>query len=374
MKRFLLLAVLISLCKITVFGQKKYEMVVEKTDGTEVVFNVEDIVRTYFRERSTTNPDEPNLLDGPFPVGRWKECDPDGTFMNDATDYEVMHVNIYSDGTGDFWSVSKGKVDEHKYSFKWSININGTNGTFTETITASNYEPNVGQSITLPFTYENGIFHIGEIYYKKIDGETGGEVAGDENVYATCPDDNHPHAIDLGLPSGTKWACCNVGANTPEAYGNYYAWGEILPKNAYTDATYQHYQDKTWIDIGSDIAGTIYDTATANWGELWRMPTKEQCEELKDNCSIVWTTVNGVNGRVFTGVNGQAVFLPAAGVRQGISLKGYNQGLYRSSTSSGRESAWILYFAELLSGGGEAIDAKVISAVREWGYPVRPVR
>ena len=90
----------------------------------------------------------------------------------------------------------------------------------------------------------------------------------------SCPDNNHPHMIDLGLPSGTKWSCCNVGASKPEEYGGYYEWGQIA------DA-----------------------------------PSLAQIQELINSCSSVWTTLNGVNGRLFTGPNGGQVFLPAAGYR-----------------------------------------------------------
>lgn len=84
-----------------------------------------------------------------------------------------------------------------------------------------------------------------------------------------CPDDNHPHAIDLGLPSGTKWACCNVGSSKPEEYGGYYAWGEKNGnKSEYKWKNYEHIEnyDPDWFDfdivnIGSNISGTTYDTA-----------------------------------------------------------------------------------------------------------------
>ena len=137
----------------------------------------------------------------------------------------------------------------------------------------------------------------------------------------TCPDANHPHMIDLGLPSGTKWACCNVGASAPEGYGNYYAWGETQPKSVYHYDTYQYYNGNLdypdcWINIGSDIAGTQYDAATANWGAPWRMPSLTQIQELVNNCTFTWTTMNGVNGRKFTGPNGGTIFLPAAGYRR----------------------------------------------------------
>lgn len=134
-------------------------------------------------------------------------------------------------------------------------------------------------------------------------------------LMTTCPDDNHPHAIDLGLPSGTKWACCNVGASKPEDYGGYYAWGETSEKSVYSWDTYTYYNGNTGYDvnIGSDIAGTSYDAATVNMGAPWRMPSVNQMDELINNCSQQWTQLNGVNGILVTGKNGGQVFLSAAG-------------------------------------------------------------
>ena len=91
-----------------------------------------------------------------------------------------------------------------------------------------------------------------------------------------CPDNNHPHAINLGL--GVKWACCNVGASDPWEYGGYYAWGETEEKSYYDYSTYIH-SDGSWDtchDLGSDIAGSQYDVASVKWGGAWRMPTYEQ--------------------------------------------------------------------------------------------------
>lgn len=133
----------------------------------------------------------------------------------------------------------------------------------------------------------------------------------------TCPDSHHPHAIDLGLPSGTKWCCCNVGASTPEGYGGCYAWGETSEKSCYYSlGTYAYYNSNTgYVNIGSDIAGTSYDAATVNMGAPWRMPSRNQQDELRNNCSRQWTTQNGVNGILVTGRNGGQIFLPAAGSR-----------------------------------------------------------
>jgi hypothetical protein len=199
----------------------------------------------------------------------------------------------------------------------------------------------------------------------------GGETP-EEKAYTTCPDDHHPHMIDLGLPSGTKWACCNVGASTPEGYGNYYAWGETQTKEVYNQGTYIHC-DGTYNalhNICSDIAGTEYDAATANWKAPWRMPTLEQCKELFDNCTSEWTTQNDVNGTKFTGANGGTIFLPGAGVRWNSNLLYVGTCCdYWSSTL--REdypySAWRLYvdlgYADCYNNGDRCV-----------GLSVRPVR
>jgi len=121
--------------------------------------------------------------------------------------------------------------------------------------------------------------------------------------------------VDLGLPSGTLWASCNIGASKPEEFGDYFAWGETQGrKGVFTTTTYQYYQNGAYIDIGSDICGTEYDAATAAWGSDWRMPTKEQAKELFANCTVTSSTVNGVKGYLFTSnINGNTIFLPGNG-------------------------------------------------------------
>lgn len=131
--------------------------------------------------------------------------------------------------------------------------------------------------------------------------------------------------VDLGLPSGTLWATCNVGAETPEEYGDFFAWGETMPKKVYNWGTYSlcngtyktltkyctasYYgtvDDKTELDPEDDAAYVL-------WGESWRMPTVEQMRELIDNCNWGWSTQNGVQGHLVTGPNGYSIFIPAAG-------------------------------------------------------------
>lgn len=142
--------------------------------------------------------------------------------------------------------------------------------------------------------------------------------------------------VDLGLPSGLLWATCNVGASKPEDYGNHYAWGETSTKSSYTESN-----SKTYGESMGDIAGnSSYDAATANWGGNWRMPTKTEMQELIANCTWKWTTQNGVTGYKVTGPNGNSIFLPAVGSRDG------SYGLYWSSTpyKSDADRAYDLYF------------------------------
>ena len=146
--------------------------------------------------------------------------------------------------------------------------------------------------------------------------------------------DDHEY-VDLGLPSGTLWATCNVGATTPEGYGDYFAWGETQPKSYYNWSTYKYCNGdeltKYCTDSVYGINGFIDslttlvpsdDAATANWGNEWRMPTKEEWEELYKNTTHIWTTQNGVFGRLFTASNDNSLFLPAAGNRLDDNIRG----------------------------------------------------
>lgn len=136
-------------------------------------------------------------------------------------------------------------------------------------------------------------------------------------------------AVDLGL--SVKWATCNVGAFSPEEYGDYFAWSETKPKSSYfSDNSITYGLSPSELEsrgiIGSDGNLTAaHDAATANWGGSWRMPTFDEIKELLYNCIWKWTTCNGVNGQLVTGPNGNSIFLPAAGYRVGIDF--CNRGL-----------------------------------------------
>ncbi len=180
-----------------------------------------------------------------------------------------------------------------------------------------------------------------------------------------------PVAIDLGLPSGTKWASCNVGASKPEEYGSYYAWGETEEKEVYSEDTYKYYQNGSYVNIGWDISGTEYDVAHVKWGGNWCMPTLDDIKELLNNCDSEWTTLNGVNGEKFTSkINGNSIFLPAAGDRWGGDLYYAGEdGKYWSSTWI-RVHSDIAYFFYFDS--GHAANWRGYSS-RDYGRSVRPV-
>ena len=206
--------------------------------------------------------------------------------------------------------------------------------------------------------------------------------AGTQASAQTAP--ANVQAVDLGLPSGLKWASCNIGATTAEEYGNYYAWGETTPKTDYTWATYKYangdehkltkYCSKARSGDNGFTDNLIIlepadDAATVNWGEVWRMPTDAEWTELQENCTWTWTTQNGVNGyQVTSKTNGNSIFLPAAGYRYSTSLSSADSDGYYWSASLNDytpSNAWSLRF----SSGSMYGD----NFYRRGGFPVRPV-
>ena len=158
------------------------------------------------------------------------------------------------------------------------------------------------------------------------------------SVEANSEDTINGHAyVDLGL--SVKWATCNVGASSPEDYGNYYAWGETSTKSYYDADNSKTYGKNSYnYDIGGNAS---LDAARANWGGTWRLPTKAEAQELKDKCTWTWTTLGGKEGRKVTGPSGRSIFLPAAGFRNRASLyyAGSN-GYYWTSTPDAASYAY----------------------------------
>ncbi len=195
--------------------------------------------------------------------------------------------------------------------------------------------------------------------------------------------------VDLGLPSGTLWATCNVGATTPDGYGDYFAWGEAEPKAVYSWNTYKYNVGEF---IGNNYQLTKYcnnpnvgyngyvdnllelepvdDAATANWGNGWCMPTWGQWFELSRYTTNFWANQNGVNGWFFVAANGNVLFLPAAGIR----VEDYGgdddcYGYYWSKSLYGNHcyTAMLFPFTSTSNNMDNYLG-------RPWGCSVRPVR
>ena len=145
--------------------------------------------------------------------------------------------------------------------------------------------------------------------------------------------------VDLGLPSGIKWATCNVGASSPGEYGGYYAWGETTTKSSYDESNSLTYSksDSELLSAGIiEASGNLimqHDAARANWGGSWRIPAIAECKELIERCTWNWTTYGNHKGYKVTGPNGNSIFLPVAGTREGSSPNEAGvRGYYWSST------------------------------------------
>ena len=192
-----------------------------------------------------------------------------------------------------------------------------------------------------------------------------------------------PEAVDLGLPSGLKWASFNLGATKPEEYGDHYAWGETGPKEDYAWSTYKwcmganytltkyctdSYYGYNGFTDGKTVLDPEDDAAHVNLGGKWRMPTDAEWAELRENCTWSWMTQNGVIGYLVTGPNGNSIFLPAAGYRLRTSLgDAGSDGRYWSSSlyTFGPCSARHVFFSSGHVGRGYSD--------RYFGRSVRPV-
>ncbi len=192
-------------------------------------------------------------------------------------------------------------------------------------------------------------------YYCAFAGNVAGIGMGDTLSFRT---ESHGY-VDLGLPSGTLWATCNLGASTPEGYGDFYAWGETSAKNSYTSSNYTY--------TGSSVLPLSADAANVNWGSNWRMPTYDELYELNANCTVTWTSRNGIRGRLFVGSNGNSIFLPAAGTMNNSNNDEVGSaGYYRSSTPSTGSYARYLYFS--------SSSCYMNTSYRYSGHSIRAVR
>ena len=191
------------------------------------------------------------------------------------------------------------------------INVEGKSGiSYVIILPNENNETNIKikrGGNTYAYTFHNSI-KANKVYYRTaLDGTPEALTWEEIEEEPETPTINGHEYVDLGLPSGLLWATCNLGANSPEAYGDYYAWG--------VTETYENGDNySTYFRPMNDISGNPeLDAATANWGNDWRMPTETEQNELLNNCTWTWTTINSIKGYTVTGPNGKYIFLPAAG-------------------------------------------------------------
>ena len=224
-----------------------------------------------------------------------------------SSDYQYIIGNIYGNNASGSWTlyVPKGSKSAYQNAAGWK--------TFGSIIEDASLTSGNGASDDNGNNGDN-------------DNGQGGKLTGIAN--------GHEY-IDLGL--SVKWATCNVGASTPGAFGDYFAWGETSKKSKYSWDTYQYYQNDACIDIGKDISGTEYDVAHVKWRGNWCMPTKEQVRELLRNTTHEVTKQNGVTGLKLTAKNGGSIFLPHSGEYKNTELRtemydGESYGSYWTST------------------------------------------
>ena len=259
--------------------------------------------------------------------------------------------------------VSDGGAEVVERGFIWNIQGND-NGS----IESNRVEVGSGLGV---YTYQfTGLQPNTEYYVLAYAINSEGEAIG-EHIYFTTMDDEEENTfingyeyVDLGLPSGVKWAAQNVGATTPSEYGDYFAWGETEPKADYSESN-----NSTYGVAIDDISGNEqYDAATAHWGATWRMPTREEYTELINNCIWEWTTIDNKVGFKVVGPNGKHIFLPAAGFMFGTTPYFPEQYGYYWTSFPGTDNdfgAFTLYF------GIDGYDTAWY--FRYAGLPIRPV-
>ena len=261
------------------------------------------------------------------------------------------------------------KMAENTEKLTYNVSVTSSDTTMG-TVTGSQLSVDPGASITISATPNDGYAFVNwtvngeevstQATYTVIVTSDIEYVANFRDTYKPSGSENGYNYVDLGL--SVKWATCNVGATTPEGYGDYFAWGETTPKTTYNWSTYKYcngsYYTMTKYCTSSSY-GTVDnkttleltdDAARVNWGGKWRMPTKAEQDELRNtsNCTWTWTTKNGVNGyKVTSKKNGNFIFLPAAGCRYYDILSSAGSGGYYWSSSlysSLSSNACYLYF------------------------------
>lgn len=199
-------------------------------------------------------------------------------------------------------------------------------------------------------------------------------------VYQDGLDTNGHNYVDLGLPSGTLWATCNVGTNSPTGTGDFYSWGETTKKQNYSSSTYKYLSNwnltkyctqssrgtvdnKTTLDFSDDVANK-------QWGGSWQIPSYSDFEELSNYCNMTNTTQNSISGLLITGPNGRSIFLPQTGYYNDTGEFSKYGGYYWTNTLCNNQNFYAYYFLVQPYTGQQSF---VTNGMRYCGMVVRPV-
>ena len=337
---------------VALLGSAKAQTSIQIHKNGEIIryYNIDDIdsisfANKYFtvnldnqwRQSSSVNNPDPTQYDGVYEsYSNYNINGSTATMSITIYGYNEFTLYVRSNGekSADYVTVSDlDSPNSVKYSAKGKNNSNTTISSYTE----------------VTFSGIDGGLHTITIKYSKDESTHSGTDRGYILIPKTGtlepePDMENGHKyVDLGLPSGLKWATCNVGANTPEASGEHYAWGETEPKTLY-NINYKYSGTETTLKLENDVAHV-------NWGGRWRMPTITEFQELisTSNCTWTWTTQNGVKGyKVISVKNGNSIFLPVTGYRDNGETKEYSYGYYWSSTLY---DSFLAYYLRFYSSG-----------------------
>ena len=274
-------------------------------------------------------------------------------YLIDPTPINLKNTEIRDSRTTLLWEQSKNSGE-----YKFQVHIKWPNSNSYTTYNSTNskaYTTDALQPGDYSWYVEANLYYDGKVI-ETFTSETKNFTVTEELHYET------PEAIDLGLPSGTKWASFNLGATKPEEYGYHYAWGETEPKDVYNWSTYKwcagdyYSMTKYCTNAENGLNGFVDnktflekedDAVYVNLSKEWRMPTKNEWYEIRDNCTWEWTTEFGEGMyKVTSNINGHYIYLPSGGYRSGPSLLYKEVGYYWSSSIGSSTSALSPTFSE----------------------------
>ncbi|MBR4156463.1 MAG: carboxypeptidase regulatory-like domain-containing protein [Bacteroidales bacterium] len=346
-----------------------YTLVVSKTEYTDLI---DDYVITVNGGKAIRRDVQIEKIPALFRILDASGNDIEELDFGSMADDNIRLFNIFNNSTS--------SLDYEIYkTAAWVVNVSSDNGvlqpgaTKSIVVTIDRTMLSLGNNVTtMTIVTNNGGKQL-KIKARVSDGSDDDN--DDENGEdPDTPDDpSEPDGggvcVDLGLPSGLKWATCNVGATRPEEVGSYYGWGELEPKSYYDESSSPTYGQNV-----ADISGNAqYDVATALWGNGWRMPTQADFEELAKECTWKHTKVddiygNDIEGQMVTGPSGKSIFFPFTGYMAWESLIWSYKAYYWTSTPDGKN------YARGITFDYDAEDYLILPNYKWYGCCIRPVK